>query len=71
MWVINEQNAKLSKLEISTPERHFSRNLSISRKAISGNKLHRLLYPLCIKGYCQEIEEMFLTILSAKLPVSI
>lgn len=66
MWLTTEQNAKLSELEISTPEWHFSRNLSISRKAISGNKMHRLLYPFWIKIFSQEIEDLFLTNLSVE-----
>lgn len=64
-WLTTEQNPKSSKLEISTPKWHFSRNLSISRKAISDNKIHRLLYPFWIKMFNQETE-LFVTNLSAE-----
>lgn len=75
---MTEENAELSKSEISIPERNFSRNVSISRRSVSisrrsvsGKKVHGLLCPLCIQGYCQEPEEMVPTILSYELPVNI
>lgn len=68
---MTEENAELSKSEISIPERNFSRNVSISRRSISGKKVQWVLCPPCIQGYCQEPEEMVPTILSYELPVSI